>query len=264
MLNIKRISLIAVVLLIVGITGSVFTFTSAYQSEEILKQEVIQSEEIAHINIRTDNGKTTILPTDETQIRMELSTKNNKYELLTEVDGNTLFIEAIDQQKKFVNFDIFSFGATLTVYIPEKAYDSLHVESDNGLITVNQMQANDIDVKTDNGKIELKDINSSSVKVNTSNGKVVLDHVQGDLVGKTNNGIIELVTEDLERSIDLETDNGKIGVQTMQEPINVTFDVRVGNGKIKVFGDSNWDTVIGNGEHLIKLKTDNGSITVTK
>lgn len=264
MLNIKRISFIAFVLLIVGITGSVFTFTSAYQSKGILMQEVVQSEEVLNINISADNGKIQILPTDDIQITTELSTKNNKYELLAEVDDNTLFIEAIDQQKKFVNFDIFSFGTTLTIYIPEKTYDSLHVESDNGLITVNQMQANDIHVRTDNGKVELRDIDSSSVKVNTSNGKVVLDHVQGDIVGKTNNGIIELVTEDLERSIDLETDNGRINVQTVQEPMNVTFDVRVGNGKIKVFGDSNWDTVIGNGEHLIKLKTDNGSITVTK
>lgn len=264
MLNPKRISFIALLLLIIGVIGSVFTFTSAYQFEEILQKEVIPSAEIANINIRADNGKIEVQPTGDTQITAELSTRNSKYELLTEVEDETLSVQVINQQKGFINFDIFLLGATLTVYMPEKMYDTLNIESDNGLIIVDQSKANDIQVKTDNGKIELRDINSSTINVHSSNGKIIFDHVEGNIVGKTNNGIIELVTEDLERSIDLETDNGKIDVRTMQEPKNVTFDVRTGNGKIRIFGESNWDAVTGNGEHLIKLNTGNGSIAVRK
>ena len=283
MRNIKLISLIALALLIVGVIGSVFTFTSAYQSEEIIKTESVGSEGIENLNILTNNTKIEVLPTNDSDITAELSTKNKKHELLAKVEDSTLFIEVKDKQKSFISLDFFSFGTTLTVYVPEKAYDSLQVESDNGRITVDEIEANGVNVKADNGRIELeniesmtvtgnasnglismKNVNSSTINVTTSNGKIMLDHVEGEIYGKTSNGAIELVTENLDRFIELETNNGKINVQTEQEPTNVTFDVRVDNGKARVFGESNWDTVVGNGENLVKLTTNNGGITVTK
>ena len=283
MRNIKLISLIALILLVVGIIGSAFTFRSFHQSDWIIKEETVPSEEIEHLDIRTNNTRIEVLPTNDLDITAELSTKNKKYELLTEVKDDTFFIQVNDKRRNLISLDFFSFGTKLIVYVPEKMWDSLQVESDNGLISVEQLTANDVHVKADNGKIELeniestditghasnglitmKNIVSSTVDVNTSNGKIKFDHVEGDIYGKTNNGAIEFIATDLDRSIELETDNGKIDVQTEQEPTNVTFDVRVDNGKVSIFGSSNWDTVIGNGENLIKLKTNNGSITVKK
>lgn len=281
--NIKLISLIALILLVVGIIGSLFTFKSAHQSEEITKSESIDSEGIENLNILTNNSRIEVLPTNDSDITAELLTKNKKHELLAKVEDATLFIEVKDKQRSFISLDFFSFGTTLTVYVPERVYDSLQVESDNGRITIEEIQSNEVNVKADNGRIELgnidshtvtvqssngriavENIKSSTINTNSSNGKIILNHVEGDISGKTNNGAIELVTKDLDRSIELETDNGKINIQTEQEPTNVTFDVRVDNGKVRIFDSSNWDTVIGNGENLIKLKTNNGGITVTK
>src|SRR5690625_177560 len=283
MRNIKFISLIAFILLVVGIIGSAFTFRSFYQADWIVKEDTIAGGSIEQLDIHTNNTKIEVLPTNDTDITAELSTKSKKYELITEVNDDTYFVQVKDKRRNFISLDFFSFGTGLTVYVPEKIYNSLQVVSDNGLISVGQIQANDLHVKADNGKIELKDIestvmtgkasnwsitmkdiNSSTVDVNKSNGKIRLDHVDGDVYGKTNNGEIEFITENLDRSIELETDNGKIDIQTKQEPTNVTFDVRVDNGKISILGSSNWDTIIGNGENLIKLKTNNGSINVTK
>lgn len=283
MRNIKLISLIALALLIIGIIGSVFTFNSVHQSDWLTKEETIPSEGIDNLDILTNNTKIEVLPTNDSDITAELSTKSKKHELLVKVEDSTFFIEVKDKQKSFISLDFFSFGTALTVYVPEKVYDSLQVESDNGRITIEQIKVNDVNVKADNGRIELgsidsntvtvrssngriamESINSSTINANSSNGKIMFDHVEGDISGKTNNGSIELVTTDLDRSIELETDNGKINIQTEQEPTNVTFDVRVDNGKVLIFGSSSWDTVIGNGENLIKLKTNNGGITVTK
>lgn len=283
MLNIKRISLIAIALLVVGVVGSVITFKTAYQSDWITKEKVTPSEGIDNLDILTNNTKIEVLPTNDTDITAELSTKNKKHELLTKVEDSTFLIQVKDKQKSFISLDLFSFGTTLKVYVPKKVYDSLQVESDNGRITLEQIQANDVYVKADNGRIEIEDIEgatvtgkasnglismrnirSTAINVNTSNGKIVLDHVEGEIFGATNNGAIELVGKDLDRPIELETDNGKINIQTEQEPTNVTFDVRVDNGKVRIFGESNWDTIIGNGENIIKLKTNNGGITITK
>lgn len=283
MRNIKTISILALILLVVGVIGSVFTFRSVHQSDWIIKEETVSSEEIEYLDVRTNNARIEVLPTNDSDITAELSTKNKKHELLTEVEDSTFSIQVIDKRRNFISLDFYSFGTTLTVYVPEKVYDSLQVESDNGRITIEKIQANDVDIKADNGRIELENIdsqtvtaqssngrivmgniNSAAIHANSSNGRIVLEHIEGDIFGTTNNGSIELVTTDLDRSIDLETDNGKIDIQTEQEPTNVTFDVRVDNGKVNMFGSSNWDTVLGNGDHLIKLRTNNGSITVKK
>ena len=279
----KRTSVIALLLLIIGIIGIAFSFKSVYQPEEITKTESIHSEGIENLNILTNNTKIEVLSTNAADITAELLTKNKKNELLTKTQDSTLYIEVKDKRRSFINLDFFSFGTTLTVYVPKKVYDSLQVESDNGRINVEKIQANDVNVKTDNGRIELdyiesftvtgktsngrismKDIISSKINVNSSNGKIILNHVEGEIYGRTSNGAIELVAKDLDRPIELETSNGKINIQTEQEPTNVTFDVRVDNGKVRIFGESNWDAIIGNGENLIKLKTNNGAITVTK
>ena len=126
------------------------------------------------------------------------------------------------------------------------------------------MDAKDIYFETDNGNIELNNIEADSTNVQSDNGRIMLDQVKGKIIGKTDNGRISLVTDNLDRSIDLTTDNGRIEITSTSKPTNVTIDVKTDNGKIDVFGVKNEYTVFGKGEHLIKLKTDNGGITVTK
>ncbi len=91
-----------------------------------------------------------------------------------------------------------------------------------------------------------------------------MSDIIGDLKGRTNNGSISLVTSNLDRPIDLETHNGKINIQTEKEPTNVRFDTSVHNGKITILDDTNFSNIIGDGDNLVKLKTYNGSIKVTK
>lgn len=264
MLNIKRISIIASFFLLIGIVGSVFTFNSVNKAEEMTKEKIINNDEYTNIDIRADNARIDILPAPDDVAKVELSTKDPDYHLSTQVKESTLKVQVEHKQRKLFNFNIFSFGTRLTVYVPEQLYDLIQVKSDNGKITGNNLQATTMIAETDNGLIELEHIDASAVQAKTANGKIVLDQVEGDISGRTSNGKITFVTGDLDRSIDLETDNGKIDIQTGKEPTNAMLDVRVDNGSVKIFGDSNWDTVVGNGDHTIKLRTGNGRITVTK
>lgn len=86
--------------------------------------------------------------------------------------------------------------------------------------------------------------------------------VEGEIIGKADNGRISLITESLDRNIDLKTDNGTIEIKTKEEPKNVQFDIEVDNGSVSVFGNAVYDTVIGNGDNLVRLKTDNGNIQI--
>ncbi|HLR40510.1 MAG TPA: DUF4097 family beta strand repeat-containing protein [Virgibacillus sp.] len=279
---IRKTTTLAIVLLIVGVAGSIFTFKAANKTEDVTEEKVI-NDDFNNIEVTANEAEVEILPTSDSQAKVELSGKNSNYRLSTGVEGSTLKVDVAYKQKKLFNFDFTLASLSLKVYLPEKEYNSLQIESGNGRVRVDDLQAKVIHVKTDNGQIKLNHIGSSevtaeadngtidmenvtatNVKVKADNGKIKLKDVEGNLSGTTNNGSISLVTRDLHRSIDFETDNGRINIQTEKKPTNAIIDAKVDNGKVTVFGESNWDTVIGEGENLIKLTTKNGTITVIK
>lgn len=260
----KKLSAFALLLIIIGIVGSIFTFKPIGKSQMVVDTQDFDGSLIENIDIHTDNARIEILPTNENVATMEYTGKESKQrQFSADIEGSTLVIK-IKYKHKWFNFDFISFGDSLTISLPEKLYDSIKLSSHNGRITIEELRANDIQVKTNNGRIELDQVQSENVHLKTDNGKIILDQVEGELYGKSSNGSISLWTTDLDYPIELVTSNGKIEVETDKEPTNVTFEAKTSNGKISIFGDSTQNKVIGNGDHLIKLKTSNGSITVTK
>ena len=278
----KKLVMVASVLLIIGIVGSLFNFKTLYSDKEMKEEKIIDTV-FDTINISVDSAKIELIPTNEKNAILEYRTNYSDYNFSSEVKNSTLEVHVDMNQKKLFRFDFFSKGSALKLYIPKKQYESLQIESDNGRIMIegidvktadirtdngrieiNNMASDNLTVNSDNGRINLANVDASTVTTKSSNGKIVLNHVTGTLSSKTNNGSISLITEDLERSIDFKTDNGKIEIQTEKEPTNVIFDLKTDNGSIDVFNQSDWDTVIGNGDNTIKLETDNGKIIITK
>lgn len=229
--------------------------------------------------------------------------KSSKNKFTVDVVNGELTIKLKDQHWKFFSFDFFSPSLLLKVYVPEKQYNSLKISSDNGKINMDHLNAKEIhvsssngqlemndlsglklvgevdngeinaenlqiddevNIKSNNGTIELKHVAASLINTETDNGKIMLDQVDGEIVGKTNNGRILLSINDLDRPIKLKSDNGSIKIVAEKEPVNARFEVKVDNGKINLFDKYDGSAVIGNGDNLIKLTTNNGEITVTK
>lgn len=285
MLNVKRFTVIALVLLVVGAIGALFTAQSVTGTDETETIE-FRDETYDDIVIEADNVQVEVVPatTEGTMIEFIGNTASDqRYDVQANVKENRLSVSVEEEWFKLFNFD-FSFSTpTLMVYVPEKAYETIQLDTVNGRVEVrglegNEMQittdngraaARDLDVNelqatTDNGQIELKEIRSNSVTSEADNGEIRMENVEGELSGKTTNGQIKLKTEHMDRPIDLHTDNGRIHIQTENEPTNATLDVNINNGKVTIFGKSNWDTIIGEGENLIKLTVHNGKITVEK
>ncbi|PAV27947.1 hypothetical protein CIL05_18930 [Virgibacillus profundi] len=263
--NVKKIVMIALLFLLVGGIGSIITFNFT-EPTSVAEAKEVDDTNITAIDIQSNNERVEIIPAKDQKIRIELSGRSNdkKKNLSVEENGNTLFIQTDNQNHKLFNFGFFTESLTLTVYLPEKLYDTLIVEIDNGSLEAEALNIKDIKAASKNGRIDMENITAETVQVKTDNGKIALSQVEGEITGKTSNGAISLETKSLDQPLELETDNGSIKVQTEKEPTNAIFDVRTDNGSVKVFGDSNWETVVGNGDNLIKLKTDNGSIRVEK
>ncbi|MEN1968062.1 DUF4097 family beta strand repeat-containing protein [Lentibacillus sp. N15] len=303
MRNTKRLAFLGGILLIVGLAGMFFTYSSAFETDPITKEKSVDGK-FTSLDVQTDDATVKIVPTDENTSKVLLEGKQYKHRNHTfsvDIDNKTLVVKLNDQQSKLFNIDFFSPSITLTVYVPQQQYESLLVSSNNGKINVNHLQAREIhvatsngrlqlsdltgsaltaetdngrihgeqlqmdkvDMQSDNGRVELQQVTGSSVKARTSNGKLILEEVDGEINGKTNNGAISLVTNHLDQAIELTSDNGRIDVQTKTKPTNTTIIANTDNGKVNVFGKYNGSTVIGDGDHVVTLTTDNGGITVT-
>lgn len=267
MSSIKKISMIALVLLLVGAAGSLLTFRSANKEVSVSEEKVIDNKNITAIQLETGNAHVEVAPTKDTTTKIQLSgkgTTETKQIFTANVEGTTLFIKLKEQQLKIFDFFPRSESLTLKVSLPEKQYASMQIDNNNGAVQIQQLNIKDVKAKTDNGSIELKNIPSTIVNIESDNGKLSLDHVDGTINGQTNNGKISVVTKQLNRPMQLTSDNGNIIIRTEEEPTNVTFNVRVDNGHINILDKYTGNAVIGKGDNLIKLATDNGEITVTK
>src|SRR5690625_4428816 len=115
----RSISLIAFILIVVGVIGSIYTFKKGDNHMETIEEKV-DAKDMTNIDIETDNSKIEVLPTDEDDIHIQLSAKNPEDLLSSEIIESTLVIKVKDKRTKWFNFGILPTGPSLKVYIPEK------------------------------------------------------------------------------------------------------------------------------------------------
>lgn len=284
-MNKKKLTLIACILIGIGVIGSLFTYRIV-DPKSISEEKIFEAQEIAIIDVDTDNVGVNVYPTTEESIKVILkgeTSRNVTKSFNTDVRESTLFITYDEKLRSWFNFDLFNVlqPLTLNVYLPEKQYEMLKLSSNNGAIVATELNAQQVELDTDNGRVEFEDldaqginvesnngrialtnVSAQNVNVKSDNGRVTLDHVDGKLIAETNNGGITLVTKELDRDIRFKSNNGKISITSEIEPTNVQFNVSVHNGRVNILDKYQGSTTIGNGDHLIELTTHNGSITV--
>jgi len=264
--NLKKWIMIAVALLVIGGVGSLITFFTM-KEYDIQENVTVDSANISGLEVRLRNGKILMRETDETQIRIELTGKErnkSNVKLRVEEVGGKLLIEP--SRTKAPLFNIFSGFRSLhlSVYIPNRVLDSVQVDIQNGSLDVRQLHVANVRTTADDAAIRLEKVDAETVNVKSNNRNIIFDHVTGELTGETKNGKIMMITDDLDRNIDFYTSNGSIQIDTGKEPTNAILDVRANNGKVRVFEKQDWTAAFGNGEYLIKLRANNGNITIEK
>ncbi|WP_332634927.1 DUF4097 family beta strand repeat-containing protein [Halalkalibacter flavus] len=283
MISLKKISIIALGLVIGGVIGMVLTFLTVNNSDSASEEKLINNDEFTNIVVRADNAQINLYPTDEVTPKVELSGNNSNYVLSADEKDTTLSVRVENRQNKLFHFQFFSPTLSVNVFVPEKVYETIRIESNNGRINAEELQVYEVNIETDNGRIELKhvlgeivtteadngsieltNVQASTIAAKTKNGAISFKEVEGNIVGKTNNGRISLLTKQIDSSIDLATDNGRIQIQTEQEPTNATILVNTANGSVDVFGSSSRNVVIGEGDNMIQLTTANGGIKVER
>ena len=268
-------------------------------SDKIIK---IPHANFSNVMMDIDFGSLHVTPSDTEEATIELIGENDKLQLTAEVVNDTLSIRLKNKKYKFFSFIFLIKELRVNVSLPNKLYTTvimktdngriraekilgknikatsdngsiglkefaatiLEAKTDNGRIEMEKVQADKLTAETDNGRIELRHIDAEQVHTETDNGRIIMQYVNGSIVGKTDNGRIELLTASLDRMINLETDNGSILVETETDPSDVSIHTKVDFGKISVFGEKNSRTVFGAGVNKVRLSSDNGKIIVEK
>lgn len=258
---IKKLTFLASLLLVIGIVGAALTIKPVLNAESTTKEQILK-EDFTAVNIDAENITVNIKSTNDSQATIEMVTRSSEYNLMTDVNDNTLAIKVKHEYKKIFSFDFFNFTPKLNIYLPEQDYNKVNITTTNGIISVENITSEEVGAISTNGIIKLKDVIANKAKTETENGMIDLENVEGDITSVTTNGKVDLRTPDLDRMIDVKTTNGRIKLVTDKKPTNATIAVSISNGKATVFGSSNPHSVYGDGENQVKLTTENGLITV--
>ena len=263
--NQKMLMLIATFLVAIGLIGALFTFSTSGATTEKEQTEVIQNADITDIWVKSENATMNIVSTTDDQITLVFTapeSKHHLYELAIEENEESLAIELKEKFLQFISLDLSLSSPQITLYLPEKDYDVLELNGVNGKMVVRDATITDINVKNVNGRIQLTDLEAENTSVASDNGSISIENVTGQITTDVTNGSTALITDDLDRFIDLASVNGRINVQTKEKPTNATIEVDVKNGKVDIFGHDTRHSSFGDGKNLIKLETVNGGIKV--
>src|SRR5690625_2588204 len=128
MFTIKRVTIVAFILMFIGGIGSIVTFKSVFQTEDLtIKNEVIDNDQITSIDFETDNIEVEVKQALDEAITLEFKHNEFQDELVTKQDGEKLLIKTIEKQKPVVAFGIPLPSTKLTVYLPETVNHSLFI-----------------------------------------------------------------------------------------------------------------------------------------
>lgn len=228
--------------LVFASVGAISTTTFGLLARENLKEatELVQKsytyekDEFTAINLLFVNNPISLLKSEDDKV--SITFKHDKNETITEeiIDG-ALNIKVNEKwyQGFFFSFSVFNFASVFqdrTVYVnlPAELYN-VHATTENGSITVRDINLNNLTLKTSNGEVDLEKLNATNIVATTSNGDVDLKTVNAT-------------------SIDLETSNGRIVLDTVNSP---TIKATTSNGSISALNMTSND---------LQLFTSNGNI----
>ena len=256
---------------------------------------------VEELSIQTNDESIEIKPWDENRIAIEMTEKvraeNESFarELAEEIKivgekAGSRFRIKVDRGRfrHGSNWNNrWSYSGLLEVRIPARL--SLDLDSDDGSISVDGIDG-EIEVRTDDGSVSVDtrgdavDLRTDDVSVRvgrvagriyvrTDDGGIELEEVNGNVDAATDDGSIDAYLADsLQGDIDLRCEDGHLTVELGSEKnlhiiaeysdggrIRLDIPVRIVPGEYRS-GHFEWQ--IGNGEHKIRLRTDDGSIRI--
>lgn len=264
----KKIIITGIVLFAIGLIGAaimVFQNMGLKTATPFKHQKQTDGSTAKNVIIKSNSVDIEVYPSQNNQISAVFS--GNKQENVTtdlqlSTQGNTVEIEAKKEEtnkRLWIHFNLGNVEPTkVAVYLPQKQYDSLALQ-------------------TSHGDIQLKDFKGNTVNANTSNGDVKLQNTNAILTVQTNHGDIDLSEVEFHGKNSITTSSGDIHVQSVsnskvskkvpQDQLILRsshgdIDLNGYQGNILTANTNSGDIHLQNIDSTFTARTENGDINI--
>lgn len=266
----KKLTVAAILLTILGIGGSVLTYTASNQSIDMNESQTINYENIDAIEIETISTDVEIIASNDQQdARIELKGRTNDTNppvLSVKEQGSKLIIDLQSEKKDIQWFQLSPNFApdtlALKVYVPEKLLNSITVGGVSADLYLDNIHAETMTFKSTSGDIDAYNLQFENAYIQTVSGDVGIDELVGKIAIKTTSGDISLAMMSLSYPIQIDSTSGDVELVTENELTDVKFKIQSVSGDINILDEYNGSTVIGNGTTLAEIETTSGDISV--
>ncbi|WP_059103402.1 DUF4097 family beta strand repeat-containing protein [Shouchella shacheensis] len=204
--------------------------------------------------ISLENGSLTLVPWDESDVRVECQAKVYRVKNTDEArrrffNESTFFV---DDDKLCFETKVKSIKMEATMYVPRSHYEYIKVHTFNGKLKGESISCDTLEASTVNGPIETDGVIAKKASLETVNGKIVCEKGQIQVLdAKTFTGEISVMGP--VQDADIETVNGNISfaIDALTEPGYVDVKAATGSVELLVSKDIRVEG---------KLKTNVGSL----
>ncbi|WP_044640977.1 DUF4097 family beta strand repeat-containing protein [Risungbinella massiliensis] len=235
---------IGIGLLVIGVIGIVVLLASGVSfgsgTEKINLHKTVDAKNIAQMVINSDISSIKIHPSTSEQVQIKLSgtvPKSTKTDLQVNIANQTLNIEELQERKSFVvfgfDFNLLNVGMKMDIYLPEKTYESITMNTKFGDIVVDQkLLAKKLNLKTEKGNVSLNGYQGDQLSAITQFGNMKLREIDSTFELETEFGNIDVLpSAELKNKNLVKSQFGDIQIQVMKEPVvlNVDFFAELGD-----------------------------------
>lgn len=229
-------------------------------------------EAFANITIDVDTTEIAFLPAEGEECKV-VCFENAKIKHSVTVENDTLLIDTVDTRKWYEHIT-FSFQTPkMTVYLPQKEYASLKIETDTGDITLpKDFSFETIQMEGDTSHVNCFASASGTVEVEVSTGTIRAEELTaGELKLFTSTGKINIKSVKVQKDITLETDTGRITLDEVPckdlfatgNTGSITLKSVVATGRFSIENDTGSVVFEYSDASEIFVRTSTGNVTGT-
>ncbi|MFC9447866.1 DUF4097 family beta strand repeat-containing protein [Bacillus cereus] len=262
----KKLFLIAIACIIIGVIGISQTYEKAVQTaEKGDKEDVIKNETLKNIEVKLDAGDIVVQKSPDYSFYVKQTGDARKQKIRIVEDGDTLKI--VGEREKGASFD-FSFydfrfqTSTLTIFVPERSYQEIKVNSSAGQIEMSDVKSDRVSVRTLAGEVDLKHVTAKSVEGSSQAGEVNFKKVIGKVIAKTASGSVSIIEHDAKYDLEASSTAGDVDITLLEKPQDAVITGQSAAGDVMIFNEENKNITIGNGSKKISGKTAAGDVTI--
>ena len=230
------------------------------------------SEKFQNISIDGDTENIKFVFSEEEKCRVVCFEEENDLHTVG-VEDQTLTIEKKDRKGFWWNVSIATESPSITVYLPEKVYKELSIESDTGDVEIpKEFSFDTIDVNLDTGDMSCLASAEGDIRVRTDTGHITIaDVTAAGMLLSSDTGKMELSDVKISGDLEIQEHTGKVVLENVKCR-NFTSDGDTGSlvmTNVTASGEFNLERNTGDIEfhgcdaETIYVETDTGDVTGT-